>query len=300
MLAVIGRPELNHRVSAVITAGRDQARRAFSRKNSRGLALTLRLVEGALAILLGVLLALMALRIFSPLPLPKAAMVPVAQQTASLGEPFVVKNPFPVAGDAPIAAGGAPEVADTTLDLTLTGVWAARDGGSATIETPDGKQSRYAVGDEIVDGVTLEAVYTDQVIINRAGVRESLRFESKTSTPAQQPRKTNRNAGNAPARSPSTANRSIGDFLRLAPGTDESGKLVVDIYAARNRNVFYQYGFRDGDRLVSINGAPPPTNPAALSAAIGAMQRQGDAVIVVRRNGREIPVTLSLERVGNL
>ncbi|MEO1242364.1 MAG: type II secretion system protein N [Pseudomonadota bacterium] len=300
-MAVIGRQEINHRVTDAITAGQNKARRFFAgRAAQRQSVLAPRLVEGVLVILLGILLALTALQLFAPLPLPQGDVVTSVERPAAPAQDFVVKNPFPVTAAAPILDEDPLDVVDTTLDLKLTGVWTDEEIGSATIETPDGKQSRFAVGEEIINGVRLEQVFADQVIINRAGARESLRFESKTAV-ASQPRSAPRpELRQAPA-ALATPERQGGftDFLRLAPATDEEGNFAVDIYAARDRQTFNAYGFRDGDRVLSINGTPPPTNPAALSAMLSALQRDGEAVIVVRRGEREIPVTMSLEGIGN-
>lgn len=300
-MAVIGRQEINDRVNTAFAAGQHQARRLFSRRTKRQSAIAPRFVEIALVILLSVLVAQIGLRLFTPLALPVGDITAATQQSAAPAQAIIAKNPFPEVAAATILEDAAPTVADTSLDLLLTGVWVAEDGGSATIETPDGKQSRFAVGDEIVDGVRLETVYPDQVIINRSGVRESLRFESKTALASPPPPR-------APIREaapiPTTVNANsrgggFTDFLRLAPATDEDGNFAIDIYAARDRQTFNTYGFRDGDRVLSINGSPPPGNPAALAAMMSALQRDAEAVILVRRGDREIPITLSLEGIRN-
>lgn len=319
-MAVIGRQEFDYRAQNAAPAGRPQANLAVAEEpvlvGNRHSAdpaparanLLLRFVEIGLVLVFGVLLALIALKLLAPLPLPQGDRAAGLAAPAQSG-PLVVKNPFPTAEIAPIFEEAAPTVADTTLDLTLTGVWVEAAGGSATIKTPDGKQGRYAVGDEIVNGVRLDAVYADQVIINRSGVRESLRFESKTAgagspstlgarRPAAQAQPSA--AQGAPLRGGPTSVTSslsgkISEFMRLAPATDSDGNLVIDIYAARDRQTFNAYGLKDGDRLVSVNGLPPPTNPAALRAAMNALQRDSQAVFIVRRDGQEIPVTLRLD-----
>ncbi|MHA7872901.1 MAG: hypothetical protein ACX939_11170, partial [Hyphococcus sp.] len=102
-----------------------------------------------------------------------------------------------------------------------------------------------------------------------------------------------------PSPTPPARTGGVSDILRLAPGTDAEGNFYIDVYAARNRAAFNGLGFRDGDRVVSINGEAPPSNPAALGAVLGMLQRQSEAVIVVKRGEREIPVTISLEGLGN-
>lgn len=298
-MAVIGRQDIQHRVSGAIAAGQTGVRRIFRGRRADGrLAAAPRIVEAVLAIILGILLGLTAMRLFAPLPLPSGNVGAAAPRPTAPAAALTVKNPFPAVEAAALIEDAAPEVADTSLDLTLTGVWANEEnGGSATIETPDGKQGRFAIGDEIVSGVTLDSVYPDQVIINRSGVRESLRFEGKearTSAPVQR----------RPAAAPAPDLRDVPatgflDFMRLAPAIDENGNFAIDIYAARDRQTFNSYGLRDGDRVISINGSPPPNDPAGLRAVASMLQREGEAVIVVRRGDREIPVSLSLEGLGN-
>lgn len=299
-MAVIGRQDIQHRVSGAIAVGQTGVKRMFRGRRASGrFAAAPRIFEALLAIVLGMLLGLTAMRLFAPLPLPNGNVSASVAQPTDVATALTVKNPFPVVETAAVIDDSAPDVADTSLDLTLTGVWSKEDGGSATIETPDGKQGRFAIGDEIVTGVTLDRVYPNQVIINRSGVRESLRFEGKeaasvASAPVQQ----------QAAAEPAPDLRDIPatgflDFMRLAPAIDENGNFAIDIYAARDKQTFNSYGLRDGDRVISINGSPPPSDPSGLRAVASMLQREGEAVIVVRRGEREIPVSLSLEGLGN-
>jgi general secretion pathway protein C len=74
-----------------------------------------------------------------------------------------------------LSSAGGPVVV-TTLDLKLFGTRAdqATGRGSAIIGLPDGRQASYAVGEEIVPGVTLKAVSFDGVTISRGGHDEQL------------------------------------------------------------------------------------------------------------------------------
>lgn len=49
-------------------------------------------------------------------------------------------------------------------------------GGSAIIAGSDGVQKSYAVGETIVDGVTLASVAADHVELSRGGARATLSF----------------------------------------------------------------------------------------------------------------------------
>lgn len=77
----------------------------------------------------------------------------------------------------------APE---TRLDLILHGVRRSQDPdfSTAVVQAPGQPQRSLGIGATIVDGVTLEAVFADRVIINRRGARESLFLREETRTGA--------------------------------------------------------------------------------------------------------------------
>lgn len=68
---------------------------------------------------------------------------------------------------------GAPE---TTLNLKLTGRTAGAN-GTVILRTPDNKEGNYRLGDEIVAGVTLEAVNKDFIVLDVDGEMQRLTFE---------------------------------------------------------------------------------------------------------------------------
>ncbi len=71
----------------------------------------------------------------------------------------------------------APE---THLNLELTGIVSDSRGdrSRALIKDPKGKQDSYKVGQQIVSGVKLHAIYADRVILDRSGHYETLTLES--------------------------------------------------------------------------------------------------------------------------
>jgi general secretion pathway protein C len=74
----------------------------------------------------------------------------------------------------------------TSLNLKLFGVREDRASGrgSAIIGLPDGTQGSFAVGEDILPGVTLAAVAFDNVTIRRGGAREQLFLDqSQAATP---------------------------------------------------------------------------------------------------------------------
>ncbi|WP_411818305.1 type II secretion system protein N [Hyphococcus sp. DH-69] len=252
---------------------------------------TLRLViEVALLIAIGLVLAKLAISVFAPLPTPRGDMVsaamssPQGQRIQTTTEP---KNPF---GSAPMPNAPveqAPEVAETSLNLKLTGVWPDGPDGSAIIRGEYGKDKRYAVGESISSGVRLVSVYEDQVIIEQNGVRESLRFESKIPAPK---RSEPQNAAAALTVTP----RELTDAIRMSSTTDDNGKPVIALNAGRNANVFTRIGFKNGDFLRTVNGEAAPSDPAGLLEMMNELSRESQATIVIERDGQRIPIVLSV------
>ncbi|WP_395072724.1 type II secretion system protein N [Hyphococcus sp.] len=259
-----------------------------------------RLAELLLVAFIAYLLALATWAFFAPLPVPKGdrlAALPAAQSNQTQ---LNARNPFPKAAidAAPIEAG--PELAETALDLTLTGVWPGAEGGSAIIRRPDGKERRFETGEEIVSGVKLIAVYGDQVVIEQNGVRESLRFETK----AQVERRVVAPKESAPAVTPpkisnnGLADMEAGDAFRLAPARNSAGNLSLAVYAGSNRALFERTGLRDGDIIVSINGSAAPASPGEILALIGGSAQPGKINLVVERDGEKQTIALSGGGVG--
>ena len=75
-----------------------------------------------------------------------------------------------------LADPAGESVAVTSLELKLFGIRQdqASGRGSAIVGTPDGQQKSYAVGEEIVPGVTLTGVAFDHITISREGTTEQL------------------------------------------------------------------------------------------------------------------------------
>lgn len=69
----------------------------------------------------------------------------------------------------------APE---TTLNLKLLGRITG-EGGSAILKTPDGSERGYSVGEEIMSGVTLEAINPSYIVISQNGALERLTIEDR-------------------------------------------------------------------------------------------------------------------------
>jgi len=201
-----------------------------------------------------------------------------------------------------LSAQSGPAVV-TGLNLTLFGVREDRatGHGSAIIALPDGSQRSFAVGEEILPGVTLAEVGFDNVTINRAGAREQIFLDQSEAapqaavaapgaapvvatppgappavTPPPRPVPTN-TAPPAIRLEPRVANDRI-DGLTVSPGADGG-------------SAFQAAGFAPGDVIVSINGQRVTSidQARALVRSSG-----GQANVIVNRGGRAVPMRVRL------
>jgi general secretion pathway protein C len=82
-------------------------------------------------------------------------------------------------------AGAADNSAVTALPLKLFGVRVdeATGRGSAIIATPDGVQSSFGIGDEVVPGVHLKLVASDHAVLDRRGAEEQIFLDQSVPAP---------------------------------------------------------------------------------------------------------------------
>lgn len=134
------------------------------------------------------LLALQCARLFWTVVAPAG---PVGPWTAPVAAPVAAPQPAAGLDFDPFfrnAAAAGPAVV-TSLDLTLHGIREDRatGRGSAIIGTPEGQQSSFEVGEEIMPGVVLTAVAADSVTISHEGRTEQIFFAPDAGTAGPAP-----------------------------------------------------------------------------------------------------------------
>ncbi len=191
----------------------------------------------------------------------------------------------------PFFRDGATQSANvvTSLQLTLFGIRMneASGRGSAILAGPDGVQTNYVIGEEIMSGVTLDSVEFDHVIINRGGVRESLYLDQ--SIPAQ----TVGTEEPAASASLSLGANEIPGVASLAPRNDQGRVTGILLSPLGDGSLFKSAGFRNGDIIVSINGNP--VGSASDIEALTSQIRPGARLSVeVERGADTVPVAVNL------
>ncbi len=256
----------------------------------------IRIAEFALVAAIGLVLAPALLGLFGPAPKPSSA---VPQSTAPIEQAASGPiDPFKLSSDAaPVAAddfANGPDLAETTLNLALHGTWIDDNGGAAIIKTPDEKQGRFSVGDTITSGVTLERVYRDQVVINRSGVRESLRLVNRDVIAAQGAVAPVA-AGQVDDGTAAGGIASIGRVVVATPDLDPVGNMRLILRPANDPEAFEALGLEPGDALVAVNNTPIGADISKGLAAIAALQGKTDFTLSVERDGVVVPITISLK-----
>ena len=195
---------------------------------------------------------------------------------------------------------GNARVVVTDLDLRLFGVRQdqASGRGSAIIALPNGDQDSYSVGDEVMPGVTLEAVDFDFVTISRNGSSEQIFLDQSggTSAPPASAAAPQAAAARPPVQSAAASRRPSGETItprQLASGTQISprreGNRVTGIVlqpSGDNADALRAAGFEPGDIIISINGERIQDMGQAVSFAnnLGT----GDGFVQVERNGETV------------
>lgn len=202
------------------------------------------------------------------------------------------------------AQSGDPNDAPaTTANLTLAGTLAGREPerGWAIIGASGQSARVYATGAALPGGAKLFAVYTDRVILDRSGSRESLLL----------PRLAGGAGGFTPRPSAGMAsgdepNASLADSVRqlLVQNPQASGELLrpqpyfmggslrgYRVYPGRNRAQFAGLGLQPGDLVMAVNGTAldDPNRGLEILRGIG----QGSAVtLTIERGGQQQQITV--------
>ena len=269
------------------TAGRKQGRKGLP----RGLAWALRLLELALLAALTYIAARLIWLIAFGASATDFERDPASAGARPDGRPayqadmsrlrdsdlFAGRRAAPVDA-APVQA----TVQETSLDLTLRGIrrGASPQNGGAIIQTPDNRQRFFAVGQDILDGVTLAEVHVDHVLIRRRGIAESLYLRDEDVDAAR--------AATAAASGDGTAIPGLFRAEAVREGNRLTGYRVAD----GNRAMLSAMGLRNGDVITAIDGRPA-ADISDIPALFRSLREDGDFTLSINRGG--LPLTVQVD-----
>lgn len=214
-------------------------------------------------------------------------------------------------------------VPETRLNLTLKGVLASTEGGTAKAIIADagGNEDFYSVGAAIPGGAQLEEIHEDHVILRRNNQLETLRLpDDLTSNPGRagmplaQPqsrtatRRTNQNRKNSRL----DPKASTGEILKTWQGkleqdpqelmslvraepVERDGRLVgYRIRPNRDRSVMRKFGLRPGDIVTGVNGMALD-NPLNGLEIINNLKTASQVSLEIERNGSQQTFTFDVD-----
>ncbi len=198
------------------------------------------------------------------------------------------------------------ELEETRLALTLKGTMAGTDNRltAAIIADNRNEEKVYTIGDTIISGATLHAVYRDQVVLNRNGTLEALKLPKElpvSSAPVRQQSTTRRTSAVAQQGSSVqqalTQNASkLADVIRPTPYFVGGQQQGYRVYPGRNRQQFAALGLRPGDLIKDIDGAAL-TDPQQAMQIFQNLGTADQVSVTVERNGQSQVLVLSADQL---
>jgi len=246
-------------------------------------------------LLVALLAYLLAKLLWLLIPVPEAghwqpAAVPPAQ-TVARNEPNIAAladaHLFGAWQPEPTAQNAA-EAPDTRLSLNLLGILAStpEQDSRALIAGGDGDEKPYALGDDVVRGVKLQAIFADRVVLSRNGQLETLRLNKDAPTLAmsEAPRPVSADSSQlARIRTEIMTDPSkAAQYIRIQPANINGQLKGFRVYPGRERGAFNQLGLRPGDLITSVNGVQLDDSQKALQMLTELAQASSVSVTIER------------------
>jgi general secretion pathway protein C len=192
---------------------------------------------------------------------------------------------------------------ETPVSLVLSGTIAFSDpqAGFAIVGENAANAKFYKVGASINGAIRLHSVYTDRVVIDRAGVLETLSLPHGTgsgmptinhptvSAGAQLGENIRRLATNNPS--------SLAQMIRVQPVFSNGTQKGYRVYPGRERAQFARLGLQPGDLITSINGTLL-NDPSASNDILGLLNSSNSVMISIERNGNPMSLNLDISQIS--
>ncbi len=245
-------------------------------------------------------------------PQDEEQLLPVQQKTRSISNKQAQQNNFRKLTSANIfgvsdkvTVQKQTKAPETRLNLTLKGVLAAipMQRASAIIaQGKSGKEDIYGVGDKIPGGVLIKEIHPEYVVLDRNGQLETLKLQKISGV-------ANIKSGNKPYlrsnKSPGAALKEIrssilkdptsfGDYA-LPVVVRENGKQIgYRLQPQKKGALLSELGVRSTDVITQINGIKLD-RPQNGIMALRKLSTAKNLNIVVKRNGAEVPLNITLQ-----
>ena len=286
----------------------DSVRTALARAYERHGRRLPGLLSLSMAILLGIALADL---VWALIPAPKSAAwrpapAPATTQSASARPNGAIDvasiqsaNLFGQYTAAPESGGNAPP---TSLQLKLLGILASSDNerySRALIEVAAGDERPFGLGEQVIQGTTLQAILPDRVVLSRGGKLETLRLEKDQASGIQDYAPPPPPTPSGPLALPQIRDQILqdpnkaGDYVRVQPANKDGHMHGYRIYPGKDRTIFAQAGLKPGDLVTEINGVQLDDASKALRV-LSDLKDVSQLNLVVERGGQSQTINVRM------
>jgi general secretion pathway protein C len=198
------------------------------------------------------------------------------------------------------------EAPETKLNLTLRGVLAAESPelASAIIgQGPAGNEDIYGVGDRMPGGVLIKEIHAEYVVLERNGQMETLKLQKESGVDeiSASISQSSLSSMSSPARALTEIRSNIlknptsfGDYA-LPVVVKENGKQIgYRLQPQQKGELLSELGLESNDVITEINGVKLDDPQNGISA-LRKLSTATNLDIVVKRNGAEVPLNISLQ-----
>lgn len=269
---------------------------------SRGYERHVRWLIPAVQVLLLIVIAIAAARlIWSLVPTPESArwrpaQVQAANSTQEAGPKLDLILGARLFGVYQPQASNLDAAPDTSLNLTLLGIFAGtrKEESRALIGQPSGDERPYSIGQDVVSGVNLQAIFADRVVLSRNGQLETLRLDKDKpiagftgDSPSAQQTGSLSQIRQELLSDPNKA----AEYIRVQPVNANGQMKGYRVYPGQNQSIFNNAGLRPGDLVTSVNGVQLDDTQKAMQM-LSDLSKAGSVSVVIDRGGQ--PQTINV------
>ena len=172
---------------------------------------------------------------------------------------------------------------------------------AAIIEDGNKDESTYQIGDAILAGASLHAVYVDRVVLNENGTLTSLvlpaEFTQVRTQPVRRQNTVRRDSRANSIQSVVAQNISrLADVIRPTPYFVNGQQQGYRVYPGRDRRQFAALGLRPGDLIKDIDGQSL-TDPTQAMKIFQSLGNADQVSVTVERDGQPQALVLKTSQL---